>query len=315
MQKDGIEIEETEKILDLATNYYKDLFGKSANVDIKLNQDCWVSNEKVSQSECENLCRKFELEEIKQAIFNMEKNTAPGPDHMPVEFFQVCWDIIKEDLLEMFEEFYENKLDISRLNYGVITLIPKLKEANQIQQYRPICLLNVVFKIFSKTLMMRVESVLERIISKGQTAFLKGRSIMEGTMSLHEVIHDTKVKKKDGLVLKLDFEKAYDKISWKFLFECLSQRGFPEKWCIWIKEVVTSGTLSVKVNDMVGPYFTSGKGVRQGDPLSPLLFNIAADALAKMIQMGQQNQLIKGLIPEYIEGGLALLQYADDTIL
>jgi len=315
MQKDGMEIEETEKILDLATNYYKDLFGKSANVDIKLNQDCWVSNEKVSQSECENLCRKFELEEIKQAIFNMEKNTAPGPDHMPVEFFQVCWDIIKEDLLEMFEEFYENKLDISRLNYGVITLIPKLKEANQIQQYRPICLLNVVFKIFSKTLMMRVESVLERIISKGQTAFLKGRSIMEGTMSLHEVIHDTKVKKKDGLVLKLDFEKAYDKISWKFLFECLSQRGFPEKWCIWIKEVVTSGTLSVKVNDMVGPYFTSGKGVRQGDPLSPLLFNIAADALAKMIQMGQQNQLIKGLIPEFIEGGLALLQYADDTIL
>ena len=151
--------------------------------------------------------------------------------------------------------------------------------------------------------------------SRGQTAFLKGRSIMEGTMSLHEVIHDTKVKKKDGLVLKLDFEKAYDKISWKFLFECLSQRGFPEKWCIWIKEVVTSGTLSVKVNDMVGPYFTSGKGVRQGDPLSPLLFNIAADALAKMIQMGQQNQLIKGLIPEYIEGGLALLQYADDTIL
>jgi len=71
----------------------------------------------------------------------------------------------------------------------------------------------------------------------------------------------------------------------------------------------------VKVNDQMGPYFTSGKGVRQGDPLSPLLFNLAVDALAKMIQMGQQNHLIKGLIPEYIGGGLALLQYADDTIL
>ena len=68
---------------------------------------------------------------------------------------------------EMFEEFFENKMEISRLNYGTITLIPKLKEANQIQQYKPICLLNVMFKIFSKTLMLRVESVLEKIINKG----------------------------------------------------------------------------------------------------------------------------------------------------
>ena len=315
IQKDGVEIDNTEEILKLATEYYKDLFGHSSNTDIKLDQDCWTSEEKVTWAEGEELCRKFEMEEVQKAIFDMEKNTAPGPDHMPVEFFQTCWEVIKEDLMEMFEEFHEHKLEIGRLNYGTITLIPKLKEANQIQQYRPICLLNVVFKIFSKTLMLRLESVLERIINREQTAFLKGRNIVEGTMSFHEILHDTKVKKKDGLVLKLDFEKAYDKINWHFLFDCLKQRGFPDPWCKWITGIVTSGTLSVKVNDMMGPYFTSGKGVRQGDPLSPLLFNIAADALAKMIHMGQQNQLIRGLIPEYIEGGVALLQYADDTIL
>ena len=167
IQKNGVEIEETEKILELATDYYKELFGRSAQSDVKLNQECWTSDEKVSQAEREALCKKFEMEEVKQAIFYMEKNTAPGPDHMPIEFFQACWDGIKEDLLEMFDEFYENKLEIGRLNYGIITLIPKLKEANQIQQYRPICLLNVIFKIFSKTLMLRLESVLERIINKG----------------------------------------------------------------------------------------------------------------------------------------------------
>ena len=80
----------------------------------------------------------------------MEKNTAPGPDHLPVEFFQICWDVIKQDLMDMFEEFYESKLDLSRLNYGTITLIPKIKEANQIQQYRPICLLNVFLNFFPK---------------------------------------------------------------------------------------------------------------------------------------------------------------------
>ena len=163
--------------------------------------------------------------------------------------------------------------------------------------------------------MLRLEKILERILNRCQTTFLKGRNIMEGVLSLHEILHDTKVKKKGGLILKLDFEKAYDELNWEFLLDGLTQRGFPQKYCSWIKAVLTSGTLSVKANDKIGPYFKSGKGVRQGDPLSPLLFNIAADSLAKMISMGQRNSLIRGLIPEYIQNGVALLQYADDTIL
>ena len=116
-------IEETEDILKLATEYYKDLFGHSTNTDIRINQDCWTNDEKVSQAEKETLCKKFEMDEVKQAIFDMEKNTAPGPDHIPVEFFQVCWEVIKDDLMEMFEEFSNNNMDIGRLNYGTITLI------------------------------------------------------------------------------------------------------------------------------------------------------------------------------------------------
>ena len=107
--------------------------------------------------------------------------------------------------------------------------------------------------------------MMSKIINRCQTGFIKGRNILEGIMSLHEILHDTKIKKKDGLVLKLDFEKAYDKISWKFLFDCLRQRGFCEKWCQWIEKVVTCVTLSVKVNDKVGAYFKCGKGVRQGN--------------------------------------------------
>jgi hypothetical protein len=88
---------------------------------------------------------------------------------------------------------------------------------------------------------------------------------MDDIMALHEILHDTRIKKKDGLVLKLHFEKAYYKLNWDFLFECLKQRGFGDKWCEWIKLVMVSGTVSVKVNNTNGSYFKSGRGVRQGD--------------------------------------------------
>jgi hypothetical protein len=159
----------------------------------------------------------------------MEKSTALGPDHMPIEFFQSYWNFIKNDIMCVFEDFYMDRLDVGRLNYGTITLLPKSKEANCVQQYRPICLLNVVYKIITKDLMLRLEGSMDKIINKTQNAFVKNRNIMDGVVALHDILHDTKQKKKEGLVLKLDFEKAYDKINWEFLMDCLKQRGFPEK--------------------------------------------------------------------------------------
>jgi hypothetical protein len=111
---------------------------------------------------------------------------------------------------------------------------------------------------------------MSRIINKSQNAFIKGRNIMDGVLSLHEILHETKIKKRDGVILKLDFEKAYDKISWSFFFESMKQRGICETWCEWIKKVVNSGTLSVKVNDAMGSYFKSKKrGEARGPSVSP----------------------------------------------
>lgn len=134
---------------------------------------------------------------------------------MLTEFYQACLDIIKNEIVLMFEDFHKHNLDTGRLNYGTIALILKSKEANKIQQYHPICLLNVLYKIFTKCLMLRLAKCMDKIINQSQNAFSKGRNIMEGVMSLHEILHDTKQKGKDGLILKLGFEKAYDKINWK----------------------------------------------------------------------------------------------------
>jgi hypothetical protein len=144
----------------------------------------------VTIQENEELEKSFSESEIKYAIFSMEKNTAPRPDHFPVEFYQHCWDIIKDDMVVLFSDFHNLNLDIGRFNYGIITLLPKIKEANNIRQYRPICLLDVVYKIFTKALMLRLDKVMGRIINKCQSGFLKDRNIMDGILALHEILHD-----------------------------------------------------------------------------------------------------------------------------
>ena len=134
-------------------------------------------------------------------------------------------------------------------------------------------------------------------------------------MSLHEIIHHTHVKKKIGVILKLDFKKAYDKVNWAFLLDCFRKRGFSEMFCRWISQILHNGTVSVKINNEVGSYFQSAKGVRQGDPLSPLLFNMVGEVLTKMVLEAQNNGLIVGLASDLIDKGIAILQYADDTVL
>jgi hypothetical protein len=132
---------------------------------------------------------------------------------------------------------------------------------------------------------------------------------------LHETIHELHNKKMDGVLLKIDFEKAYDKVKWSFLQQSMRMKGFASGWCKLIESFMQGGSVGVKVNDDIGRYFQTKKGVRQGDPLSPMLFNIIADMLAILIERAKEDGQVGGLIPHLVEGGLSILQYADDTIL
>jgi hypothetical protein len=212
-----------------------------------------------------------------------EKNKVAGPNSIPIEFYKACWSIIKPDIIQLFLNFHRGKIDISRINYVIITLLPKVSNAARIQQYRSICLLNCLYKLITKTLTLRIEPYADKLIHPAQSAFMRGRNIMSGVFTLHEILHETKLKKECGVILKLDFEKAYDKVNWTLLFTCLKARGFCDMWCGWIRQVVVGGTMSVKLNNQVGPYIKSHKGVRQGDPFSPILFNFVVDCLTRMI--------------------------------
>ncbi|WVZ79237.1 hypothetical protein U9M48_026841 [Paspalum notatum var. saurae] len=144
---------------------------------------------------------------------------------------------------------------------------------------------------------------------------MRGRNILEGVVILHETIHEMHRKRLNGVILKIDFEKAYDKVKWPFLFQTLRMKGFSPKWISWVKSFIMGGSVAVNVNDDVKKFFQTKKGLQQGDPLCPLLFNIVADMLAILINGAKEHGQVSGVVPHLIDGGLSILQYADDTII
>ena len=137
-----------------------------------------------------NILTSAFLEEVFDAISQMEHNKSPGPDGFPAEFYQKFWIVIKADWMSMFKQLHSGDLPLFRLNFGVITLLPKREDVSRIEQYRPICLLNVSFKKFTKVGTIRVTSLAHKVIRPTQSAFLPGRNILEGFVVLHETIHE-----------------------------------------------------------------------------------------------------------------------------
>jgi len=150
-QEEGIIVGDA-NLKDCITEYYKGMFGPHVQNSFSMDETLRHDIPQVSVEENEVLVAPFSEEEVKVAVFDMEHNKASGPDGFPVEFYQFFWEVVKTDLMSLFYEFHAGRLPIHSLNFGVITLLPKISDAIQIQQYRHICLLNVSFKIFTKVL-------------------------------------------------------------------------------------------------------------------------------------------------------------------
>ena len=224
------------------------------------------------------LLAHFDAAEVETFVKAMNPASAPGPDGLPVRFFQAFWSMVKEIILELFREFSRGTLDMSRLNCWIISLIPKVPGAANIRQFRPLTVLNVIFRILAKEYVTRAALIAPWIHHPNQSAFTKGRYILDGVLVLHEIIHEVKTKHLHAVFFKIDFHKAYDTVHWSFLREVLLKRGFDPHWVARVMQLVTSGRTAVNINGEIGPYFTPGQGVRQGDPISPFLFNLVVDA-------------------------------------
>jgi hypothetical protein len=131
-------IQDPKELRDHVEKYYKSLFGKEQEGTVTLGEVFWNERGRLSNEDAQGLIRPFTMKEIEEALRDMEVNSAPGPDGLPVGFYREFWPELKSYVMEMFSDFFRGELNISRLNYGMISLIPKTKEANCIKQYRPI---------------------------------------------------------------------------------------------------------------------------------------------------------------------------------
>ena len=261
-----------------AKRYFSQLFSKEepcSLVETRAILECIP--QLVSDSMNRDLLRPIMLEELEKVVFGMKKGKAPGPDGFPIEFFQEFWEIIKFDLLEVVQESYQNKQMLKSLNATFLALIPKVDGANSLDQFRPIALCNVTYKIITKLIAERLKPFLATLISKEQGGFVGGRQILDGVVIASEAIHSMATSKEKAMFIKLDLAKAYDRVSWEFLGHVLHAFGFDMEWVDWILSCVTSPSFSVLINGEPTDLFSASRGIRQGDPISPYLFIIVAE--------------------------------------
>jgi hypothetical protein len=219
----------------------------------------WPLEQTLGEVDKEMLSSPFSEKDVVSAIMSMKVESAPSPNELTVTFFRKFWRYPKKDFMQMVQDFNRNRLNLKRLNYCVITLVPKVKEANTVRQYKPIFLLNVDFKIFSKLLTDRITPLANGLISDSQSAFIKGRNILEGVVVLHEVLDEFRRSGQQGVLFKIDFEKAYDKVRWNFVSKVLWEKGFPETWIHQVMSTVQGGQVCVNVNGERTQYFKNIK--------------------------------------------------------
>ena len=310
----GSNITEQNQILKAVKEFYENLFANKDHLlsDINLNNVLKdISYNKLSSAETEKLEGELTLEEISIALKNMKHNKTPGIDGFPSEFFKTFWLNLKHFVLRSLNSsFKKGEFSIS-LRRTIITCLPKgNKPREKLKNWRPLSMLSVLYKIASASLANRVKPVLNKIISKIQTGFVPGRYIGESTRLVYDLMHHTEEKNIPGLLMLIDFEKAFDSISWQFLYKVLKLLGFGHSFIQWMKLLNTKIISAVLQFGVLSESFNISRGCKQGDPIAPYLFIICGEILTILIC---NNKYIHGITVDNTE--YILTQFADDTTL
>lgn len=302
------------EIMKVATAFYEELYGpvEEDEENEEAREEIFDKIRlRVSEEERRDMDEEIKVEEVRGAIARLGREKSPGPDGLPAEFYQAFKVELAPLLVKVFERIEDEEELPASFRKGIISVLYKKGDEEDIKNYRPITLLNVDYKILTKILAERLAKVLPSIIEQDQK-LVKGRYIHENTRMMLDVVFYLKEFKKKGGIVLLDQEKAFDRVSWSYLKGIVKTFGFGGGFRRWIDILYSDAESSLKINNFVGEGFAIRRGVRQGDPLSALLYVMAIEGFACLIRKRRNFEGID--LPEE-RRKLKIMLYADDSAL
>ena len=270
----------------------------------------------VLDEESKEFCdSEITTKEMSEALIGLNNKSAPGSDGLTADSYKVFWKSLKMPLYDSFTQSIEQGQLSTSQRRGIITLIHKGKDParENINNWRPITVTNVDYKILTKLLARRLQGVMKKIVHENQSGFIKGRNITTHIRLLDDLIKYADNEQLGGIVVSLDYKKAFDTIDKECIVAALKKFNFGAQFIKFISTILSKTESAVKNGGWLSEWFQTDRGVRQGCCVSPLLFVLVVELLAKKIR---HNEEIKGILKDSaVKDDLKLLQYADDMTL
>ncbi|CAK8578493.1 unnamed protein product [Lathyrus sativus] len=288
--KDGRHLTTKPDIEEEVIKFYRNLMGKEVDCINHIDIEAMRMGKQLNMEQREHLTRPISEVDITKALKGIGDLKTPGMDGYGAKFFKAGWEIVKTDVIAAVQEYFETGRIYKPFNSVVVSLIPKDHTACEIKDYIPIAMCTTFYKIISKILTGRLIAVLHSVVSHNQAAFVPGQNIHNHIMLVTELIKG--YNRKGGthmIMLQIDLQKAYDMVNWTALKCIMKEMGFSNKFIHWIMLGIT--TLSYKFNIM-GEYTESlqaKRGIRQGDPLSPMLFVLMMEYMNRLLMKMQKD--------------------------
>ena len=308
---DGRTLTDSTDILHEEVDYYSNLYKSKINDTKKMKNylDSTRVSNTLTQSDRQMCDQDITLDECRRSLFTMKLNKSPGSDGLSVEFYQSFWTILGEPFMNALNESARKGQLTGSQEHGILSLIFKSGDETKLSNWRPITLLNVDYKIIARTLAQRLQKVISKIISTDQNGYIKNRFIGFSIRQIQDIIDYAEDCNLQGVLLFLDYQKAFDSIEWNFMNLALEKFGFRNGFINFVKMLYKQPKNSIINNGWVSSSFDISRGIRQGCPISALLYIIAAEIMAENIR---NNNNIRGIkIGRSKE--IKLTQMADDT--